>query len=172
MSYSPGSDKESDVTEHTHTYTMHALVKGVVRNSISYIKTKLEGRCFRSYFLFFFFFSQLPASLHVFPGSFPPPPHLTLPPISLSSGLYFLKKTFIYLSQCVQDRSGSIIIMKYKITQACFSFLGLLQASRKFSRDRRGSGERESNPSPLLPTGCESKAFLLTNTLRCSIQTR
>ena len=41
MSYSPGSDKESDVTEHTHTYTMHAFVKGVVRNSISYIKTKL-----------------------------------------------------------------------------------------------------------------------------------
>ena len=65
MSYSPGSDKESDVTEHTHTYTMHALVKSVVRNSISYIKTKLEGSCFLSYFLFFFFFSLnfLPLSM-------------------------------------------------------------------------------------------------------------
>ena len=52
-------------------------------------------------------------------------------------------------------------------------FLPWTSASQqKIFRDRRGSGERESNHSPLLPTGCESKAFLLTNTLRRSIQTR
>ena len=105
MSYSPGSDKESDVTEHTHTYTMHALVKGVVRNSISYIKTKLEGSCFLSYFLFFFF-SQLPASLHVFPGSFPPPPPAILPFLQYHSLLDFIslkKHLFICLNMYKTD---------------------------------------------------------------------
>lgn len=52
-------------------------------------------------------------------------------------------------------------------------FLPWTSASQqKIFQDGRGSGERESNPSPLLPTGYESKAFLLTNIQRCSIQTR
>ena len=138
------------LSAHTHTH-IHALVKGVGRNIISYIKTKLEGSCFLSYFFFPLNFLPLSMFSQVPSPPTPTPPHLTLPPISFSSGLYFLKKTFIYLSQCVQGRSGSIIIMKYKITQACFSFLGLLQASRKFSRTEGAAGREKATPVPFSP---------------------
>ena len=133
------------MTERAHTHThIHALVKGVVRNIISYIKTNLEASCFLSYF----FFSQFPASLHVFSDYSPPP---ILPFFQSHSLLDFIslkKKTFIYLSKCAQDRSRSIIIMKYKITQVCFSFLGLLQASRKFPGQKGQQGERKQPQSP------------------------
>ena len=58
------------MTERAHTHThLHALVKGVVRNIISYIKTNLEASCFLSYF---FFLNFLPLSM--FFQIIPPPP--------------------------------------------------------------------------------------------------
>lgn len=59
--------------------------------------------------------------------------------------------------------------MKYKITQACVSFLlGLPKIAENFSRIVK-QVERESNPSPLLPTGCGIQGFPAYQTLSVAL---
>ena len=72
---------------------------------------------------------------------------------------------FISLCLCVQDRSGSIIVMKYKITQACFSLFGLLQASRKFSRTDGTAGRETVTLVPSFPPSMNPRPSCLQ--IRC-----
>ena len=128
----------------THTYTHTCPCQGCGEKYYLLHQNQSRGKLF-SFLLFFLNFLPLSMFFQIIP------PTPILPFFQSHSLLDFIslkKKTFIYLSKCAQDRSRSIIIMKYKITQACFSFLGLLQASRKFPGQKGQQGEKKQPQSP------------------------
>ena len=141
--------KESDMTERAHTHThLHAFVKGVVRNIISYIKTNLEASCFLSYF---FFLNFLPLSM--FFQIIPRPPLPILPFFQSHSLLDFIslkKHIYLFVSMCTRQ----VWINNHNEAQNYTSVFFLPWTSagqQKISRTEGAAGREKATPVPFSP---------------------